>query len=71
MPMTEAKKKSNAKYDKEHFEYCTIKVKKGKRAEYKAFADSVNLPLNRFLVLAIDEAMRRDSEQPPPPPPPP
>ena len=59
MPVSEAQKKAFSKYIKENYEYCTVKVKKGKKAAIKAHADDLNESINGFINRAIDEAMAR------------
>lgn len=55
---TRAKNKYNAKtYDR-----IALQVKKGKKEEIKAHADSKGESLNGFINRAIDETIKRDNE---------
>lgn len=69
MPASAAQRRANDKYDKANYERFTVKARKGRRSEIKLFTDSIGETFNGFVLRAIDETMRRDSEQPPQPPP--
>ena len=62
MPVSEARRRANAKYDKENFEYCTVKVKMGRKAEIQDHATANGESVNGFINRAIDETMERDTE---------
>jgi len=64
MAISEAQRRANAKHDKENFEYCTVKTRKGKRAAWKAHAAAKGESLNGFLNRAIDETVERDGGNP-------
>ncbi len=54
MPVSESQKKARNKYDKEHFEYATLKLKKGYKDKIKAHAkstgyDSLNAYINDLI----------------------
>ena len=55
---TEAKRKGNAKYLKEKVEDIKIRVPKGKREEYKAFAEKEGKSLNRYIIDLIEKDMQ-------------
>lgn len=61
MPVSEAQRRANMKYDKENFEYCTVKVRKGKKAKLQAHVAKRGESLNGFINRAIDEAVERDN----------
>jgi predicted HicB family RNase H-like nuclease len=62
MAVSEAQRRANAKHDKENYEYCTVKVRKGKRAEVREHAQLRGESINGFINRAIDEAIARDNE---------
>lgn len=63
MPVSEAQKKANAKHDKEHFEYCTVKVKKGTKQIIQEVANSSNDSINGYIKKAIKEKIKIDIGQ--------
>ena len=60
MSVSESQKKARDKYDCEHFEYITLKVHKGQKAEMKTFAKKQGHSLNSFIVETIKECMERE-----------
>lgn len=62
MPMSEAKKKANKKWNdshlKERYDRIQLVVYKGKKEKIKAYADSKGESVNAFVNRAIDEAMK-------------
>ena len=50
MPYTEAQKKATAKYMKNNLEDIKVRVPKGKREIYKAYAESKGKSLNDFII---------------------
>ena len=74
-PLTEAKKKANAKYNASAYDRIELKVPKGQKSDIKAHAEKyqpeigeIGKPgytpkgsLNGFIVRAIDEKMQRDT----------
>ena len=57
MPISEARRKANKKSDDKYWEYCTVKVRKGRKAEVKVIADALGQSLNGFINEAIDKRM--------------
>lgn len=58
MPYSEAQKRATMKYMKENLEDIKIRVPKGKRAEYKAFAEKRGKSLSRLIVDLIEQDMQ-------------
>lgn len=63
MPLSEARKKANAKYNAKAYEQIPVRVSKGKKDIIKAHAESRSESLNGFINRAIDEAMERDKNR--------
>ena len=61
MPVSEAQRRASAKHDKDNFEYCTVKVRKGKKSELQAHVAKQGESLNAFVARAIDAAMEADN----------
>ena len=61
MPVSEAKKRANAKYTAKTYEKATFHFNKGKKEDYKAHAAKLGLSFNAFVVNAIEDAMQRDA----------
>ena len=57
MPLSEARKRANAKYNQKAYDRVELKVKKGKKEEIRLFAESQGESLNAFINRAIAEAM--------------
>lgn len=57
---TDAKRKSIAKYLKEKVEDIKIRVPKGKREEYKEFAEKEGKSLNRYIIDLIEKDMKEN-----------
>lgn len=62
MPLTEAQKKAMQKYLKESVEDIRIRVPKGQKSIIKNYAEQRGESMNSFVVRAINETMKRDSE---------
>ena len=62
MPLTEARKRANRKYNEKAYDRIELKVTKGKKAALQDHAESKGESLNGFVNRAIDEAVRRDYE---------
>ena len=60
-PLTEARKRANAKYNAKAYDRLELKVKKGRKADILAHAGTTDGSLNKFLNRAIDETMERDA----------
>lgn len=57
---TDARRKANQKYLKESVEDIRIRVPRGQKEVYKAYADSQGESLNSFVIRAMNETMERD-----------
>jgi len=57
MPVSKSQKKARDKYDKEHFEYATLKLRKGQKDKIKAHAESKGMSLNAYINELIDKDM--------------
>ncbi len=57
MPLSAARRRANKKSDDKYWEYCTVKVHKGRKVEIKAAAKSQDKSVNAFINDAIDAAM--------------
>lgn len=55
-PVSKAQAVARNKYDKDHFEYATLKLHKGRKAELKALAAAQGKSLNKYITDAIDAA---------------
>jgi len=62
-PLSEAKKKSNAKYNAKAYDRLEIIVKKGEKDEWKAHADACGESLNGFVNRAMKETRQRDQQK--------
>ena len=62
--LSEARKRANAKYDKENYQYITFKARKGTRDKIKAAAAGIGESLNGYIIKSIDERMERDGSAP-------
>ena len=60
MPISESQRKAVRKYNEKAYDRLEIKAPKGRKAEYKAHAESRGESLNGFINRAADEAMERD-----------
>ena len=57
MPISEARKKANAKYNLKAYDRIELKVAKGQKEKIRMFASSQGESLNAFVNRAIFEAM--------------
>ena len=57
MPLSEARKRANAKYNLKAYDRIEVKVTKGKKEEIKSYAESCGESVNAFINRAIKEAM--------------
>lgn len=58
----EQRKKSNEKYLKT-LDEIKIRLKKGKKEEYKKMAESEDMSLNSYIIRAIEEHISHDKER--------
>ena len=59
MPTTKAQQKAVAKYMKGNYDEIKVLVKKGKKDEIKAFAESRGESVNAFINRLIDETLEQ------------
>lgn len=57
MPMSEARKKANEKYNAKAYDQVKIIMKKGQREQVKEFAESQGLSLNAYINKLIADDM--------------
>ena len=57
MPVSESRKRANAKWDSANLDRISLALPKGSRERIKAFAESQGESVNSFVKKAIDEAM--------------
>ena len=55
----ESRKKASMKYQKENLEQVRFWVQKGKKDEYKEFAESRGMSLTALIVKLIEDEMKR------------
>ncbi len=60
VPVSEAKKRANAKYTLKAYDRIELKVAKGRKADLQEHAANQGESLNGFVNRAIDEAVDRD-----------
>ncbi len=60
-PISEARKRANAKYNAKAYDRLEMKVPKGLKEVIQAHADKHDGSLNKFMNRAIDETMGRDN----------
>ena len=64
MPLSEAQKRANRKYEEKNYERFQVMVRKGEKAAIQAFAKSNGESFNGFVKRAIKEAMERGTPDP-------
>ena len=62
MPISEARRRANEKYNARAYDEIKARVPKGKKAELQAYVESRGESLNGFVNRAIDETMERDGK---------
>lgn len=62
MKYSDAQKEATARYNKKAYDRINIIVKKGQRQIIKDFAASQGKSLNRFILDAVDAAMKQETE---------
>ena len=60
MSISEAKKRANEKWQKEHVEDIRLRVPKGKKARIQDHAARNNESVNAFINRAVDELMAKE-----------
>ena len=63
MPISEARKRANAKYNLKAYDRIELKVAKGKKEEIRIFAEANGESINAFVNRAIAEAMNEVSRK--------
>ena len=61
-PISDARKRANAKYNAKAYEEIKVRVPKGKKADIQAHAEAHGESTNGFITRAIDEAIDRDND---------
>lgn len=56
---SDAQNKSTQKYIHKNYDQVSLRIPKGKREEYKAFAESQGKSLNQLIVDLIEESMHK------------
>lgn len=59
MPVSKAQQRATAKYMRENLDDIKVRVKKGRREEIKAFAESQGKSLNVYIVDLIEQDMEK------------
>jgi hypothetical protein len=65
MPVSEAKKKANQKYDAKAYDKVTYRLPKGKKEKINTHVTNIGESTNAFINRAIDETMERDNDSQP------
>ena len=64
MPISEARKRANAKYNLKAYDRIELKVAKGKKEKIRVYAEangeSINAFVNRAIAEAMGEAVRKE-----------
>ena len=61
MPISEARRKANERYNAKAYDEIKVRVPKGLKAELQAHAEQRNESLNGFINRAIDAQLERDN----------
>lgn len=62
MPITEARRKANEKYNAKAYDEIKVRVPKGRKADLQLHAEQRGESLNGFIGRAIEEQVKRDTE---------
>ena len=62
MPLSDAKKKADAKYRKKSYDEMKLKVLRGEKDQLKEYSNFIGETLNAFVTRAIRETIERDKE---------
>lgn len=57
MPVSEAQRRSNAKHDKENWQYITFKARIGSKENIDKAAEAAGLSINGFIRAAVSKAV--------------
>lgn len=63
MPISEARRRANEKYNAKAYDEIKVRVFKGEKAKIQAHAEKRGESTNAFISRAIDEAMQRDAAE--------
>ena len=63
MPVSEARRRANEKYNAKAYDQILLRVKKGKKEVIQAHADSRGESMAAFITRAIQETMERDAQK--------
>lgn len=61
MPISEARRKANERYNAQAYDEIKVRVSKGHKAELQTHAEQRNESLNGFINRAIDTQLERDN----------
>jgi len=64
MPISDAKKKANAKHDKENFQYITFKARKGAKERIVEAATATGQSTNGFIRATLNRAVQEATGNP-------
>lgn len=62
MPISEARKRANRKYNEKAYDRIALTVKKGEKDRLKAHAEQQGETLNGFINRAIENQIQNDNE---------
>ena len=60
MPLTEAQKKANKKWDQKNLDRIQLVVRAGEKEQIRAAAEAAGESLNHYMVSATKERMKRE-----------
>ena len=63
MPVSEARRRANEKYNAKAYDQILLRVKKGQKKVIQAHADSRGESMAAFITRAIQETMERDAQK--------
>jgi len=63
MPVSEARRRANEKYNAKAYDQILLRVKKGQKEVIQAHADSRGESMAAFITRAIQETMERDAQK--------
>ncbi len=63
MPVSEARRRANEKYNAKAYDQILLRVKKGQKEVIQAHADSHGESMAAFITRAIQETMERDAQK--------
>ena len=63
MPISEARRRANEKYNAKAYDQIQFRVKKGRKEVIQAHAESQGESMAAFITRAIQETMERDAQK--------